>query len=369
MTLHLIRETLLEPLQTVIGVVEAKQTLPVLSNVLLNIEDNRLLVTGTDLEVELIGCSTITHTEKQNTSVTLPGRKLIDICKSLPANAAIELFQEKEQIVLKSGKSRFTLSTLPVGDFPTMDNLSPITEFAMPQMDVLSLLKRTAFSMAQHDVRYYLNGILLEVTNSSISMVATDGHRLSMSSVPASTSLDHKVQTIIPRKGALELIRLLENNDTPLSIEIGNSILRAKSNSFIFTTKLLEGRFPDYNRVIPKNNENVIRIEKNRLINSLKRNAILCNEKFKGVRFEIRSGFMKILSNNPEQETAEEILQIDYTGSDIDIGFNVNYLIENLNIIQTDIVQLSLADSNSSMLINEVNTDSDSQYVLMPMRL
>jgi len=369
MKLNLLRETLLEPLQTVIGVVEAKQTLPVLSNVLIDIKDNRLSVTGTDLEVELIGQSVVTHSSKQNESITLPGRKLIDICKSLPENATLELYHDKEQMVLKSGKSRFTLSTLPVEEFPNVDKISSIASFSLPQRDMYMLLKRTAFSMAQHDVRYYLNGILLEVMPRKIRMIATDGHRLSMSSIEAQTSTDHRVQIIIPRKGALELIRLLDNNDESIQFEVGNNLLRAATNDFIFTTKLLEGRFPEYNRVIPKKNTNVITIEKSILINSLKRTAILCNEKFKGVRFEIRKNLLRILSNNPEQETAEEQLHIDYSGDDINIGLNVTYLLENLNIIHTDLVQLKLLDSNSSMLIDEVDSPIDSTYVIMPMRL
>ena len=369
MKLQLIRETLLEPLQTVIGVVEAKQTLPILSNVLLNLQKNTLSVTGTDLEVELIGQSQLTQDTPQDHKITLPGRKLIDICKALPENAPIELYQDKEQMIIRSGKSRFTLSTLPTEEFPATDIIKSIASFSAPQNDMLNMLKRTAFSMAQHDVRYYLNGILMEVVSGKIRCIATDGHRLAMNSFELKTQTDHRMQVIIPRKGVLELIRLLDDSEALIDVIIGNNLLRVSSTEYTFTTKLIEGRYPEYNRVIPKNNSNHITLEKSLLIKALKRSAILCNEKFRGVRIEVKKNILRILANNPEHEAAEEELQIEYTGPTIEIGFNVNYLLENLNIIQTDLVKLKLLDANNSMLIEEVNSGLDSIFVIMPMRL
>ncbi len=369
MTLQLMRETLLGPLQTVIGVVEAKQTLPILSNVLLQLSDNTLKVTGTDLEVELIGQSQLTQVSEQNHSITLPGRKLIDICKALPEHAPIELQQEKEQMIIRSGKSRFTLSTLPIDEFPTTDNMKSIVTFSTPQNSLLNTLKRTAFSMAQHDVRYYLNGILMEISADIIKCIATDGHRLSMNAYTLDKAVDHKMQIILPRKAVLELVRLLEDNDTLVDISIGNNALRISSSDYTFTTKLVEGRYPEYNRVIPKNNCNHITLEKSCLTKALKRSAILCNEKFKGVRMEFNDNALRILANNPEHEVAEEELPIEYSGPQIEIGFNVNYLLENLNIIQTDLVTLKLSDANNSMLVEEVGSGSDSTFVIMPMRL
>lgn len=368
MKLNLIRETLLKPLQQVIGVVERKQTLPILSNVLVSTADNQLSITATDLEVELIG-QTKLDAEHLETCFTLPGRKLIDICRALPEKALIELRRDKEKVVLRSGQSRFMLSTLPADDFPRVEKLEWHFKLMLPQHQFYQLLQRTYFAMAQQDVRYYLNGLLLETYPTKLHAVATDGHRLACHILKIETAVQDRLQVIIPRKGVLELIRLLSDNEDLITLMIGNNHVCVSSTDFIFTSKLIDGRFPDYERVIPKGGDKQITIDRDLLKQALSRTAILCNEKFKGIRFELRHGLLRILSNNPEQELAEEEIRIDYTKEELDIGFNVAYLIDILNVVKRGNVTLTFSNSNSSLLITESDNQIDSAFVVMPMRL
>ncbi len=369
MKLKLQRETLLKPLQQVIGVVERKQALPILSNVLIHTHENKLSITGTDLEVQLIGQATLEQSDAPSAQVTLPGRKLVDICKALPDSAPIELYQDNERMILKSGRSRFTLSTLPAADFPNVDEHESQISFNIPEKDFYYLLQRTAFAMAQQDVRYYLNGLLLEVSKNALRSVATDGHRLAYNIVDANIKDTHRIQIIIPRKGVLELMRLLSDSDNTISIAISNSHVRITTEEFTFTSKLIEGRFPDYERVIPKDGKKKVLLDRDELKTALSRSAILCNEKFRGVRLEFRQNLLRILANNPEQEVAEEELVIDYDAEDIDIGFNVTYLLDILGILHPGKIQLTFNDSNSSMRLEEPESQGDSIFVIMPMRL
>lgn len=371
MKLNLQRETLLKPLQRVIGVVDRKQTLPILSNVLLKMHNNTLSITGTDLEVELIG-QTLLNDCSEEYKLTLPGRKLMDICRALPDNAPIELRHEKEKIVLRSGRSRFALSTLPAEDFPNIESHESHLTFTLLQHQLRQLLQRTYFAMAQQDVRYYLNGLLLEIHPHQLRAVATDGHRLATNSIPVQAETNHQTQIIVPRKGVVELLRLLTDNEEHeyfVTITVSHNHIRIVSDDFTFTSKLIEGRFPDYERVIPKGGSKVISIDRDELKQALNRTAILCNEKFKGVRFELRPGILRILANNPEQEAAEEEIVIEYAGDDLDIAFNVNYLLDIVNTIDSGLVHLIFSDSNSSVLFKEEKHPDDSAYVVMPMRL
>lgn len=369
MKLNLSRETLLKPLQMVIGVVERKQTLPILSNVLLNLKDNKLSVMGTDLEVELVGQADMGQNIETNEQLTLPGRKLMDICKALPEGAPIELYQDNERVILKSGRSRFVLTTLPASDFPSVEEQEGNLTFTIKQQDLRQLLQRTAFSMAQQDVRYYLNGLLLEIRPSLLRAVATDGHRLATSTMDIHTDTEHRLQIIIPRKGVFELTRLLNDSDMDVSVTIGSNHIRVSSNDYTFTSKLVEGRFPDYERVIPKNSDKTITIDRDALKNALSRASILCNEKFRGIRLELKDNTLKMLANNPEHETAEEELSISYDKEPLDIGFNVTYLLDILNALNPGNVTLMFADANSSLLIKEADADNNSVFVVMPMRL
>jgi DNA polymerase-3 subunit beta len=369
MKLSLLRETLLKPLQLVIGVVERKQTLPILSNILLTTTDNKLSITGTDLEVELVGQTAFETSATELHQITVPGRKLMDICRALPENSPIELFRDKEKIILRSGRSRFTLSTLPAEDFPSVEKHDGQVSFSLPQQQLYRLLQRTHFAMAQQDVRYYLNGLLLEAYPDKLRAVATDGHRLATNSINISTNVENRLQIIIPRKGVLELLRLLVDSSDPATITISNNHIRVATTDFIFTSKLVDGRFPDYERVIPKGSDKFVSVDRDVLKQALYRAAILCNEKFKGVRFELRHGLLRISANNPEQEAAEEEINIDYSQSDLDIGFNVNYLLDILNTIDAGTVKLAFSDSNNSVLIEQHENNEDGAFVVMPMRL
>lgn len=367
MKIQLLRNELLEPLQKVSGVVDQKQTLPILSNVLIDIKDNKLSVVGTDMEIELIGTIELTQ-KKEDQKLTLPCKKLIDICKALPEDALITLSDSKGQIILTSGRSRFSLATLPAEEFPNMEKVEEKISFSVSQAELKTLLQRTSFAMAHQDIRYYLNGTLLEINAHKIRAVATDGHRLATHAIDVSTHTDHRIQIILPRKAVLELLRLTDEKDQDITIVIGSGYIRVSHPLYTFTSKLIEGRFPNYQQVIPKTNDKQITLNKEQLKRALGRSAILCNEKFKSVRLELRNNLLRILANNPEHEAAEEELQIIYPYEDINIGFNVNYLIENINILQTEDVTLSIGNAQTSMLIEETDCQHDSAFVIMPMR-
>ncbi|WP_445620384.1 DNA polymerase III subunit beta [Kushneria sp. Sum13] len=361
------REALLRPLSLVAGVVERRQTLPVLSNVLLTVSDGELSLTGTDLEVELIGRVAPSNIEESG-AVTVPARKLMDICKSLPDQSEITLAIEDGRALLRAGRSRFTLSTLPAAEFPSIDENQGSTELTLPRRTLKQLIDATGFAMAQQDVRYYLNGMLIELRDHLVRTVATDGHRLAVCSRSADISLEEPQRLILPRKGVVELSRLLDDSDEPITLMLGASHLRVRTGAYTFTSRLVDGKFPDYERVIPKGGDKQILAERGELRKVLSRTAILSNEKYRGVRLNLEAGNLRVLANNPEQEEAEENVAIDYNGSALEIGFNVGYLIDVLSVLDTDQVQLTLSDPNSSALL-EAPGGGDAMYVVMPMRL
>lgn len=361
------REALLKPLQLVAGVVERRQTLPVLSNVLLVVEGQQLSLTGTDLEVELVGRVTLEDAAEPG-EITVPARKLMDICKSLPSDALIDIRVDEQKLLVKAGRSRFTLSTLPANDFPTVEEGPGSLTFNLPQAKLRRLIERTSFAMAQQDVRYYLNGMLLEVQSGLLRAVLTDGHRLAMCSMEAAIQQDGKHQVIVPRKGILELARLLTEQDAEVSIVLGQHHIRANTGEFTFTSKLVDGKFPDYERVLPRGGDKLVLADRQGLREAFSRTAILSNEKYRGIRLTLAAGLLKIQANNPEQEEAEEEIVVDYAGGNLEIGFNVSYLLDVLGVMGTEQVRLILSDSNSSALLQEADND-DSAYVVMPMRL
>ncbi|MYL23684.1 DNA polymerase III subunit beta [Halomonas alkaliantarctica] len=361
------REALLRPLTLVAGVVERRQTLPVLSNVLIEIEGDQVALTGTDLEVELVGRTVASHVEQEG-SATLPARKLMDICKSLPEQAEIQLGVEEGRAVLRSGRSRFTLSTLPVAEFPSIEDGEGSQELSVPRGTLKHLIESTSFAMAQQDVRYYLNGLLLEIQSNLLRAVATDGHRLSMCSRSVEVSVEQPHKLIVPRKGILELARLLDDSDEPVSLTLGSTHIRAHTGDFTFTSKLIDGKFPDYERVVPRNGDKVLLAERAELRQVLSRTAILSNEKYRGVRLYLEPGNLKVMANNPEQEEAEENIAVEYNGPAMEIGFNVGYLVDVLTVLNEDRIQMTLADPNSSALMEEPGS-GDALYVVMPMRL
>jgi DNA polymerase-3 subunit beta len=361
------REALLRPLTLVAGVVERRQTLPVLSNVLIQVEGDEVSLTGTDLEVELIG-RTVASQVDQPGAATVPARKLMDICKSLPDQSDIQLAVEEGRAVLRSGRSRFTLSTLPVAEFPNIEDANSSQEISVPRGTLKHLIEATSFAMAQQDVRYYLNGMLLEIQSNLLRTVATDGHRLAMCSRPIDVPVSQPQKLIVPRKGILELSRLLDDSDEPVSLTLGSSHVRAHTGDFTFTSKLIDGKFPDYERVVPRNGDKVLIAERAALRQVLSRTAILSNEKYRGVRLYLEENNLKVMANNPEQEEAEENIAVEYNGGAMEVGFNVGYLVDVLTVLNEDRVQITLADPNSSALLEEPG-GGDAVYVVMPMRL
>ena len=367
MRFSLSRQALLPALQLVSGAVERRQTLPVLANVLLVVEEGRLRLTATDLEVELVSQLDLEGAVEPG-EITVPARKFLDICRSLPDSAELSIHLDDGKLLIRSGRSRFSLSTLPASEFPNIEEGPDNLEFNLPQGLLKSLVDHTAFAMAQQDVRYYLNGMLVEAGQGRITAVATDGHRLALCPAEVELPFSDKTQVIVPRKGILELGRLLEASDTPVRLSLGTNHIHASTDHFSFTSKLVDGRFPDYDRVLPRGGDKLVEVSRESLRESLQRAAILCNEKFRGVRLNLAEGLLRIQSNNPEQEEAEIELEIDYMGGSLEIGFNVGYLLDVLNTMKAEQVRLTFADANSSLLMEEV-AGSKALYVVMPMRL
>ncbi len=362
------REALLKPLNLVAGVVERRQTLPILSNVMLVLEGNCLSITGTDLEVELVGRVQLDQAPEAEGEITVPARKLADICKSLPESSEIEFSLKDQKVTVKSGRSRFTLSTLSASDFPNVEQGQGSQQFTIKQGDLKRLIDRTSFAMAQQDVRYYLNGMLWEVQSDQLRVVATDGHRLAVCTLSAGIEAPEKMQVILPRKGVIELARLMMDENDDVEVAIGSNHIRANTTEFTFTSKLVDGKFPDYERVLPKSSTKSVFGSREELRQSFSRAAILSNEKYRGVRLVLSDSLLKILANNPEQEEAEESVSVDYQGESLEIGFNVSYLLDVLGVLSSENVKISLSDANSSALLEEAE-EGDSMYVVMPMRL
>lgn len=366
MKLQLEKETLLNPLQQIIGAVEKRQTMPALSNVLLRAKDNLLTLTATDLEIELV--SQIGMVIDEPGEITVPARKLLDICKSLNPESLINFTVKDKKALVQSGRSRFSLSTLPASDFPALDAMNSVYEFEISQKTLHDIIDKTAFAMAQQDVRYYLNGLMLEISANTLRAVATDGHRLAYCEKQISTDISDIKQVILPRKGVLELVRLLGDNDDMVKVTLGSNHLQVEFNELRLTSKLIDGRFPDYNRVMPTNCENVITADRDQLRQALIRASILSNEKYRGIRLILEKNLVKLQAQNPDQEEADVEQEVVYSGDDIEIGFNVNYMLDVLNVTSSEMVQASLRDSNSSFLLTYPD-QSDCKYVIMPMRL
>ncbi|MEM9254468.1 MAG: DNA polymerase III subunit beta [Pseudomonadota bacterium] len=369
MKFSIARDTLLKSLNLVAGVVERRQTLPILSNVLMVLGDDHLSLTGTDLEVELVGRLAI-PADSEPGEVTVPARKLVDICKSLPDGCDIDFNVADGKMTVKSGRSRFTLSTLPAREFPSVEDSMGTHRLTLKQGQLKRLIDRTGFAMAQQDVRYYLNGMLWELDGNQLRVVATDGHRLAMCTLPQPVKVKGEggTQVILPRKGVLELARLLMDEGADIAIVIGSNHIRAVTDAFTFTSKLVDGKFPDYQRVLPRSPDKILLGSRLDLRQAFTRTAILSNEKYRGVRLKLANDSLDIVANNPEQEEAEETVTVDYSGDTLEIGFNVSYLLDVLGVLSGEQIKLSLADSNSSALLEE-SEEGDSLYVVMPMRL
>ena len=366
MKISISRDEILNPLQMVNSVIERRQTLPILSNVLMIVKDNTLSLTGTDLEVEVINSCKTNNTEEGET--TLPARKLLDICKALPEGSNLDIQIDGERAILKSGRSRFTLSTLSATEFPSIDALISPFEFSVSQKTFKKLIDQTQFCMAQQDVRYYLNGLMLELSNDQIISVATDGHRLAFCQAKAELNPSETRQVIVPRKAVNEISRLLEDSDEDIKISLSENHIRINFSNVIFTSKLIDGKFPDYQQVIPQKCDNEVKSPRNNLHQAFNRTSVLSNEKYRGMRLQLGQNQLTATVHNPEQDEAEEVIEVSYSGDEFEIGFNVAYLLDALSAIKSDEVVMQLTDSNHSCLLFG-SDDVDSKYVVMPMRL
>jgi DNA polymerase-3 subunit beta len=366
MKFTLSREVLLKPLQLVVGVVERRQTLPILSNVLLSLEGSRLSVTGTDLEVEIVGYAEVTAADEAG-EVTVSARKLLDICRSLPDGAKVDFSSSDGKAQVKSGRSRFTLATLPANEFPSVDNGENNIEFDAEADTLKHLIESTSFAMAQQDVRYYLNGMLWEVSANKLRAVATDGHRMALCDAACDIEITELTKAILPRKGVMELARLVSDGGA-VRVAMGSNHIRVNGADYCFTSKLVDGAYPDYDRVLPKGGDKQVVGDRAELKQAFGRTAILSNEKYRGVRIMLSNGAIKMVANNPEQEEAEEVVGVDYAGDELEIGFNVSYLLDVLNVLKGEGVRLTLSDSSSSALVEDA-ADGSAVYVVMPMRL
>ena len=361
------QDKVLSVLQSVAGIVERRHTLPILANVLIRKTGSSLQLTTSDLEIQIRTESELDG-DAGNFTTTVGARKLIDILRSMPSDQTVSLESSQNKLILKGGKSRFTLQTLPAEDFPLVQesaSFGPV--FSVPQKTLKDLLNQVSFSMAVHDIRYYLNGILFVAEGKQLSLVATDGHRLAY----ASALLDVEVprqEVILPRKTVLEMQRLLNDKEGAIEMQFANNQAKFSFEGMEFVTKLVEGKFPDYNRVIPKNHKNTVTMGRTSLLACLQRTAILTSEKFKGVRLNLEPGVLRVASSNAEQEEAVDELEIDYSGDAIEIGFNVTYLMDVLGNMDQDMVRIDLADSNSSALVT-IPDHEQFKYVVMPMRI
>jgi len=361
------QETIVRPLQLVCSIVERRATLPILSTILLRTHGKQLTMTSTDMELEMI--ATLPVAVDQEGQTTVSARKFLDICRALPANATISFQAKDNKALVKAGKSRFSLSTLPSEDFPDSEGANYIDEITLPQSALKSLLDETSFAMASQDVRYYLNGLLLEREGASLRAVATDGHRLALGSLTTANTVAEKNSIIVPRKAILELGRLLNDSDENVTVAFSSQQIKVELPDLHFTSKLIDGQFPNYQRVLPLGGDKEVIAERDQLKQALSRAAILSSDKHRSVRINLETDLFKATVVNQEQESAEEEISVDYKGSPLEIAFNNAYLLDLLNAMPDEKVKMTFSDDNSSVLITPLDEKIDRQYVVMPMRL
>ena len=366
MRFSLQREVLLKPLAQVVNVVERRHTLPVLANLLVRIQDGVLSMTGTDLEVEMVARTGVD--DAVDGEITIPARKFFEIVRSLLDGSRVTVSQSGDKVSVQAGRSRFSLSSLSANDFPALDEVDASERVTIPEAALKELLERTAFAMAQQDVRYYLNGLLFDLRENALRCVATDGHRLALCETTLEAGHGGRRQIIVPRKGVQELQRLLEGGDRQLELEVGKGHIRIKRDDVTFTSKLIDGKFPDYEAVIPIGADREVKVDREALRASLQRAAILSNEKYRGVRLEVAPNLLKISSHNPEQEEAQEEVEAETAVDGLAIGFNVTYLLEALTALRDEYVVIQMRDANSSALVRGADSQH-ARHVVMPLRL
>lgn len=370
MIIKIKKEKLIDPLKNLIGVAEKKQTMPILGNVLFRGEGGSLLLVATDLEVEI--STEVDHACSEDLNTTLPGKKLLDILRSLPGENEVTLDFADDKATIKSGKSRFVLAALPGADFP-YDKESINHNLTIPAENLDNLINQTAFSMAIQDARHFLNGMFFEVSADKTTVVATDGHRLSMSASEQPNTIDQPVSCIIPRKCILELKRILatfkDNNEQLATFNVLSNHFYFNIGSYYLKSKLIDGNYPDYNKVFPESLPHKLNVDKNELKSALQRMSILSNEQFKGVKLSLSSSEIKLSTNNPSQEEGEDSISCDYNGDNMEIGFNLTYLIEVIDVISSDNIELQLNNSDSGCLISSQDKNALNKYIIMPMRV
>ncbi len=365
------REAFLRPLRAVAGGVERKQsshTSPILLNTLLQVQDDHFSLTTTDQEVELVAAGKLEIPAEINGVVTVSVRKLMEVCKTLPEGAKLSFIEADDRITLRAGRSRFMVSTLPAREFPNLDEQLGKVESSISKKNLRLLIEQTCFAMAEQDVRYYLNGMLLEVNKDCLYGVAADGHRLALGKVTLGAANFETFRVIVPRKGILELQRLLDESEEKVSISLGTNHVRFVTNEVQLTSKLLEGRFPDYNRIVSANGDKTFIGCRETLKEAFQRAAALFSDRFRGVRLRLTAGYLKILAISAEQDEVEEDVEVDYVGNELEIGFNVKYLLDLLNVIQTERVKFTLSDANNSARVEGVGVESGI-YIIMPMKI
>lgn len=368
MKISLQRENLLKPLQLATGVVERRQTMPILSHVLLSAKDKFLTFVGTDLEVELHGIAKLEHAVESPAQITLPGKKFLDICRALPENSIIEIAEKNGRITVACGRSRFTMTSLPAKEFPCTPEQNTVMNFEIKQEALRELIEKTSFAIPQQDVRQYLNGLLFEVKDGSIQALATDGHRLAMHSIASPVVDNSFAQVIIPRKSVFELLRLLDTSAAEVAVRFNNNFVQVQGDNFILISKLISGKFPNYNKIIPKRGEKKVELNREELKQALTRVGILSNEIFRSVNFKLRQGSLVLATNNPDQEEATEELTSDYNDENLDIIFNIGYFTDVLNALETEKITLFFKNGESGVTIEGAGEKSNGLYVLMPIR-
>jgi len=368
MNITLLRESLLKPLQLAAGVSDKRGIRPILSHVLLDVAVQQLSVIGSDLELEMVGKIPLSNPAQEPGRVTLPARKLVEICRSLPELSSLTLTTDNDRVTLQCAKSRFVLATLPVEDFPAVGEIKPHVELTLSQRVLRLLIESSHFAMAQQDVRYYLNGLFLQINKDKLIAVATDGHRMSVSETTLSSEAN-ALSVIVPRKAVIEILRLLVNEDIPVTLLADDHHLCVKTADFSFTTKLVEGRFPDYQRIIPVGGNKVLTTSRDALKQAITRAAILSNEKFRGVRLLLTPGLLRISANNMDQEESEEEISVQYEGDDFEVVFNASYLLDVLSVLNEGEVKIVLRDENSGALLSGNMELIQTQFVVMPLQI
>ncbi|VFP83971.1 Beta sliding clamp [Candidatus Erwinia haradaeae] len=367
MQFNLKREVLLKPLQYVNALLGNRPAFPILGNILLEVKQDILLLTSADLEIEMVACIALMH-KHQVGAITTPARKFFDICRGLPEGSEISVLLIGDKILIVSDRSRFYLATLPASNFPSLDGWKSEVGFSIAQSTVKRIIESTHFSMAHQDVRHYLNGILLETTRNELCAVATDGHRLAQCTMPVEQVMLPRYSVIIPRKGVIELLRVLNNSSIPVQIQFGRNHIRFSFGDMIFTSKLIDGSFPDYRRIFLAKPDKILKVNCYLLKQACARVAILSNGKLRSVRLCVHDNSLKITANNSDKEEAEEILDVMYSGTQVEISLNVSYIIDVLNALKCDTVCISLIDSVSRVQIEDTVNPS-TRYIIMPMRV